>query len=698
MKGDYRKISLNAILQYLAGFNYSHACRMVLGMALAWFIAFRLQTDRPYWAMMTVAIVTLPIQRMLVENFLARFIGTVVGVVSVNIIAALALNDQWLFVIYMAIWLAICSYLASSLSRLFTYGFALCGYTAALVGFALSVAPSAYAFFQISQARVLEIYIGLVTAFFISMLWPAFSERIEIRYKLREKRTQARGLYQSLLTVDNDHKSFYKEYRAVLLGLIDFRELIFYEFLSASSNTTENTRLYRYGNRLLQAISGILLLDMLKRELLKTNPEAMTKYLFDLNKWFSSASLSQGKLAHKPQAPNQLVESTKGLHFIEFLDEKLEEILSAQYRYEHADSYTKEMIEEEEEDLATLRRGKFYIPGFSVYYSDKKEALLNAVRTFLCIMAGMFFWMETQWDFGFVLLILIGIICTIGSTLAMVTKVITMILSSMMLVAIPISFVLKFGILIQVSTMEVAMLIVLPIYFIAALLQGRSAKGVLIGLGVLIFSPMLVSFSNPMEFDIGVFANTSLTMVVAFVILLLMFNIIRPSSSDAKLARVRLSIFNKFKILMQPKGRYGFSLKRLFSKGQQNSDKQAKKINQHLASNISEKTLRDYEAYVYSAIHQIRLLPDNKERSLFVVYAYMTFAILRGQLRFKRRGELWHLPVELFAALETEDLEEALAIVMRQKETGSEHEKLAYWELQCALMALQEFLGTEAET
>ncbi|UNM95548.1 FUSC family protein [Ignatzschineria rhizosphaerae] len=687
MKGAFRKISWQSMLQYLAGLNYSHACRMVLGMGLAWFIAFRLQTDKPYWAMMTVAIVTLPMQRMLVENFLARFIGTVLGVISVNIIAALALNDQWLFVIYMAIWLAICSYLASSLSRLFTYGFALCGYTAALIGFTLSVAPSSYALFQISQARILEIYIGLATAFFISMLWPAFSERIEIKRKLREKRTQARRLYQSLLTVDNDHHFFYKEYRAALLGLMDFRDLIFYEFLSASSNSAENTRLYRYGHRLLHAISGILLLDMLKRELLKDVPEVMTQYLSDLKRWFSSASLSQGKLAHKPKAPSQLLQNDKGRHFVALLDEKLDEILSAQYRYEHGETSSKAVMggTEDVADFPNLKRRTFYIPGFKVYYSDKKEALLNAVRTFLCIMTGMFFWMETQWDFGFVLLILIGIICTIGATLSMVTKAITMMLSAMMLVAIPISFILKFGILIQVSTMEVAMLIVLPIYFIAALLQGRSVKGILIGLGVLIFSPMLVSFSNPMEFDISTFANTSLTMVVAFVILLLMFNIIRPSSSEAKLARVRLSIFKQFKRLMQPEGASQFTLKR------------PQKIHQHLAANISEKSLRDYEAYVYSAIHQVRLLPDNTERSLFVIYAYLTLAILRGQLRFKHRGELWYLPAELLAALEAEDLEAALVIVMVQKEKGNEHEKLAYWELQCALMALQEFLGTSAE-
>lgn len=684
--------TFNAIERYLAGFNYSHGCRMVLGIALSWFIAFRLQTDTPYWSMMTVALVTLPMQRMLVEKFLARFTGTLIGVIVVNIIAGLALNDPWLFTIYMAFWLAICAYLASARSKMFTYCFALCGYTSAIIGFALSMSPSAYTIFQISQARILEIYIGLVTAFFISMLWPAYSERLEIKRKLREKRTQARKLYQSLLTVDNDQALFYKEYRAVLVGLMDFRDLVFYEFLSASSNSEQNMRLYRYGHRLLKAVSGILLLDMLKRELLKTDRAAMMSYLPALKRWFASISSHHGKLASKPKAPESLLQSEKGRHFIARLDEKFEEIINAQFRDEFYETSTHKFSDDDEEIEPQTLREKRYIPGFKIYYSDKKEALLNAVRTFVCIMIGMSFWMATQWELGYVLLILIGVICTIGATSPMVTKVITMMLSSTMLFAIPISFILKFGVLIQVSNIEAAMLAVLPIYFIAALIQVRSPKGMLVGYGVLVFSPLLMTFENPMDFDIGTFANISLTMVAAYSILLLMFNVIRPSSNNVKITRVRLSIFKQFKRLMTPIRTTKIHHQWLNRLQNREEDSSQMPASVYIADNVSEKALRDYEAYIYSAVHQVKLLPDNRERSLFIVYAYLTLAILRGQLEFKNRGELWDLPTNLLIALENEDLEHALEIVMEKEQSGKENEKLAYWELKCALMALQAFL------
>lgn len=126
------KALLNQLGHYFAGLNYSYGLRVVVGVGIAWFIAFRLQTDKPYWSIMTVIIVSLPMQSMLVEKFLARLIGTLVSAFVITLLATVALDDQWLFTIYMAFWLSICAYLASIKSSMVTYCFALCGYTSAI--------------------------------------------------------------------------------------------------------------------------------------------------------------------------------------------------------------------------------------------------------------------------------------------------------------------------------------------------------------------------------------------------------------------------------------------------------------------------------------------------------------------------------------------------------------------------------------
>lgn len=126
------KALLNQLSHYFAGLNYSYGLRVAVGVGIAWFIAFRLQTDKPYWSIMTVIIVSLPMQSMLVEKFLARLIGTLVSAFVITLLATVALDDQWLFTIYMAFWLSICAYLASIKSSMVTYCFALCGYTSAI--------------------------------------------------------------------------------------------------------------------------------------------------------------------------------------------------------------------------------------------------------------------------------------------------------------------------------------------------------------------------------------------------------------------------------------------------------------------------------------------------------------------------------------------------------------------------------------
>jgi len=75
---------LDKLGTYFASLNYSYGLRVAIGVGISWFVAFRLHTDKPYWSIMTVIIVTLPMQSMLVEKFLARLIGTLVGAISIS--------------------------------------------------------------------------------------------------------------------------------------------------------------------------------------------------------------------------------------------------------------------------------------------------------------------------------------------------------------------------------------------------------------------------------------------------------------------------------------------------------------------------------------------------------------------------------------------------------------------------------------
>ncbi len=630
---------LEKLGRYFAGLNYSYGLRVAVGVGLAWFIAFRLQTDKPYWSIMTVMIVTLPMQSMLVEKFLARLIGTLVGAIVVNLLAAIALDDQWLFTIYMAFWLAICSYLASMRGATLSYCFALCGYTSAILGFALSISPSSYMVFQITQARILEILIGLVTAFFISMLWPAYLERVLVKQKLRLQRSSVKQLYQSLLTADFDPLKFNKQYEKMLLSLMDFRDLIYQEFLSVSTEREDNQAIYRYTYRLMRAVSGVLVLQSIKQDLLKSDRSAVVEYLTRLNEWFASAGIAEEKLNRRPKAPAALLQTAKGREFVAKLDEKFIEF------------YQTRLDQPVDEN--------FYMPGRSVHYSDRKEALINASRTFVSILLGMFFWMGTQWDMGYILLVLIGILCTLGATYPMITKLLTMTFGLTLLLTVPISFILKFGVLIQATSIIPAMMIILPIYFVAATIRASSMLGFLVGYGFLLASSFLIGFSNPMSFDMNAFINQVFALLVALGIILLIFHLIRPTSNERKMERIQQDIMQQFSAL---------------------------------ANHVSVKSVKNYEALLSSAVQQAKVVPDIHEKSTFLAYCFLTVVILKEQLKLQTAGIEWDIPDHLIRAIKEERFKEALMIVSKLEQTAQSDEQLTYWVLRCALTSFNEFL------
>lgn len=626
----------NKINLFFATLNYSYALRLVLGIAITWGLAFRLNTDKPYWAIMTVIIVTLPTQNELLRKFIARLTGTIIGAICVNIIAGIALDDLWLFTIYMAIWLSICSYLASVESAMVTYCFALCGYTSAILGFSLSVSPSDYVVFQISQARILEIIIGLVTAFFVSMLWPSYLEHRDIRMAARSKKSKVRSLYLSLLTPDFSQQSFLRQYQQTL----HFRHTVFQSFISVSAEKRRVLSIYQYGYELILTISEVLLLASMKNELLQTHKEAIEQYLSEQKAWFLKVQLREQKIAQKPKAPKALLKSPKGRHFVQKMDDKLIQFLSLWFNPQPKEN--------------------LYIPNIRIDYRDHKEGMVNAARTFVSIMVGMVFWMETQWESGYILLVLLGMMCTLGATYPGITRYVTINLILMIFLIVPIAYVLKYGLLIQVNGLLPAMMIILPLYFVAALFKMRSRMGFIVGNGFLMCSVFIIGFTNPMEYNFAHFANNTFSTIIAVLIVLIAFYVIPPSSNEQKILRIKKNVQKRFI---------------------------------DVEKSLSVKTMRDYETYLYSALNKAKIIPETPKKVECLIYVFLTLVILRRQLQSIEAGKVLTLPVDLKYAFENEHYEEALTFIESLQVNEEDEQYIAYWELASAIHALH-FLRT----
>src|SRR5580704_8036761 len=135
--------------------------RLWASVCLALYVAFRLELDNASWAGTSAALVCQP---LLGAWF--RMIGTLVGAVAIVVLTACFPQNRAGFLIGLALWGAVCAFVATLLGNFASYAAALAGYTAAIIagdelGATGGVNGEA---FTLAITRVSEIWIGIVCA------------------------------------------------------------------------------------------------------------------------------------------------------------------------------------------------------------------------------------------------------------------------------------------------------------------------------------------------------------------------------------------------------------------------------------------------------------------------------------------------------------------------------------------------------
>ncbi|AXA23863.1 FUSC family protein [Pseudomonas putida] len=147
------------------------AVKTLLGGGLALWLALRWGLEQPAWALMTAFIVAQPLSGMVVQKGLARLAGTLVGTFMSVVFIGLFAQTPWLFLLTLALWLALCTAASTQLRSAWAYAFVLAGYTAAII--ALPAIDHPLQVFDQAVARCTEICLGIVCATATSaLIWP----------------------------------------------------------------------------------------------------------------------------------------------------------------------------------------------------------------------------------------------------------------------------------------------------------------------------------------------------------------------------------------------------------------------------------------------------------------------------------------------------------------------------------------------
>jgi uncharacterized membrane protein YccC len=140
--------------------------RMWAAVCLALFVAFRLELDEPSWAGATAAIVCQPVLGASLRKGWFRLIGTIIGAVMAVVLSGCFPQSRAGFLLGLALWGAVCAFVATLLKNFASYAAALAGFTTAIIaGDELGAVGGANGeAFQFAFARGTEICVGIVCA------------------------------------------------------------------------------------------------------------------------------------------------------------------------------------------------------------------------------------------------------------------------------------------------------------------------------------------------------------------------------------------------------------------------------------------------------------------------------------------------------------------------------------------------------
>jgi uncharacterized membrane protein YccC len=141
---------------------FAYATRTLLAVALALYTAYALQLDSPASAATTVLIVANVSRGALISKSVWRLFGSLLGVVAAVVLIAAFAQTPVLFVLGLAIWVGLCTFVSSAFRYNRSYASVLAGYTVALVAIPAIAAPERI--FDLALARLSVVCIGVASA------------------------------------------------------------------------------------------------------------------------------------------------------------------------------------------------------------------------------------------------------------------------------------------------------------------------------------------------------------------------------------------------------------------------------------------------------------------------------------------------------------------------------------------------------
>ena len=651
------------------GGQWRYALRNSLAMCLALWVAFVLELDEPYWALTSAAVVSFPTIGGVISKSIGRIFGSLVGAAASVAIAGHCLNDPWLFTLFIAAWIGLCTYVSNHYQNNVSYAFALAGYTAAIIAFGTVNVTDTQQIFDIAQARVCEVITGILCGGLMMMILPSTSDGEALLTSLR--RMQLRLLEHAAMLWQPEVTAQMRTSHEGVIGQILTMNLLRIQAFWSHYRLRRQNNLLNY--LLHQQLRITSVISSLRRMLLNwpDRPANLMPVLTQLLDELRDPATDKYRLARLLQqiAPQDATDYRHRAFWLRLRDFCWLYLRCNRWllRLESATA----VRDLQPPHVTSLAR-----------HTDSYEAAYNGLRTFLCIVIGCAYWINTQWDAGSAALTLTAISCVLySSTLSPINSVSTL-LKAVLLLSVA-CFVVKLGLMIQIDDFWVFCAFLFPILVTMQMLKLQNPPYAALWGQLIVFMGSFLTVSNPPSYDYQSFINDNIGKIVGVLLAGLAFQILRPSSDKRKSRRIIRALRRDF-------------IDQLSKKPQQSESQ--------------------FESLIYHRISQLNQSQDQEARTWLLRWgvvllncSHIVWQLRDWQTRSDPLSAVRNVCIHCLRGIMTEkgvqhsSLDATLQELLRMSNALAHHPEQAardlaglIWRLYCSLQQLQQAMGQPA--
>ncbi|MFN4011343.1 MAG: FUSC family protein [Pannonibacter sp.] len=483
---------------------------------LAYYVALHIGLPKPFWAIVTVYIVSQTSAGASLSRGVYRFAGTIAGAVATVAIVPNFVNDPIACSAVLACWIGLCLFLSLLDRTPRAYAFVLAGYTASLIGFPSVLDPGAV--FDTASVRVQEISIGILCAVLVHRY--VFPKRMTGQFtgKLSATLRDARRLAGDALNgTPGENRRDRNQLAVDLLALQGLATHLPYD---AAPATPRREKLQLVHDRLARLLPLATEIEDRIHSLGARDynvPDELIALLGDVESWIATveAPLREGAVAALI-ARARLIQKRFGAdaarpgdRLAANLAGHLAEMIGL---LQDCDRLGLNIATADRSREAAPLHGPMRAKGY-VYHRDPWMAGRAALGASVGILIGCAFWIWSAWPDGGTAISILGVCCTLfGNVDAPAPNVIKYMVGSIYGVAI--SLVYSFVILPQVTDFALLVAVLAPAFLFAGSLQARLPT-TFMALGITLTIPILSGLGTNYTGDFAASLNTVIALFTA---------------------------------------------------------------------------------------------------------------------------------------------------------------------------------------